>query len=188
MLDRGPAGHWTKVKIGTGNQEAKPFKGASEVKVGRLRESLGLRGHDRALARSPGRGVSAQDVVGRFGGGRAPGRASGRARWSPSRCQWGHAVWCADLDGDGDDELLIGQRDPNRAGSIGPRGPGVYRLRPQTKLPSRSPSNAIPLTREAWLARMPWPPTWTATAGWTSLPEAGPPITSGSTGIAVDDR
>ena len=25
---------------------------------------------------------------------------------------WGHAVWCSDLDGDGDDELVIGVRDP----------------------------------------------------------------------------
>ena len=28
--------------------------------------------------------------------------------------RWGHAVWFADLDGDGDDELIIGVRDdPN---------------------------------------------------------------------------
>ena len=25
--------------------------------------------------------------------------------------KWGHAVWCADLDGDGKDELVIGVRD-----------------------------------------------------------------------------
>jgi hypothetical protein len=25
--------------------------------------------------------------------------------------KWGHAVWCADLDGDGSDELIIGVRD-----------------------------------------------------------------------------
>src|SRR5262249_12809939 len=25
--------------------------------------------------------------------------------------RWGHAVWCADLDGDGGDELIIGVRD-----------------------------------------------------------------------------
>ena len=36
VLDRDPSGRWTKIKIGSGNQEAKPFKGASEVKVGRL--------------------------------------------------------------------------------------------------------------------------------------------------------
>jgi hypothetical protein len=27
------------------------------------------------------------------------------------KLRWGHAVWCADLDGDGGDELIIGVRD-----------------------------------------------------------------------------
>ena len=40
--------------------------------------------------------------------------------------QWGHAVWCADLDSDGDDELIVGQRDPNKPGAAGPKGPGVF--------------------------------------------------------------
>ncbi len=40
--------------------------------------------------------------------------------------QWGHAVWCADLDDDGDDELIIGQRDPNKPGTSAPRGPGIF--------------------------------------------------------------
>ena len=39
---------------------------------------------------------------------------------------WGHAVWCADLDGDGDDEIVIGQRDPNKDDSKGPKGPGIF--------------------------------------------------------------
>ena len=39
--------------------------------------------------------------------------------------RWGHAVWCADLDGDGDDELIIGQRDPNKDAAGAVRGPGV---------------------------------------------------------------
>jgi hypothetical protein len=26
--------------------------------------------------------------------------------------RWGHAVWCADLDGDGSDEIIVGVRDP----------------------------------------------------------------------------
>jgi len=25
--------------------------------------------------------------------------------------RWGHAVWCADLDGDGNDEVIVGVRD-----------------------------------------------------------------------------
>ncbi len=30
--------------------------------------------------------------------------------------QWGHAVWCANLDGDPDEELIIGVRDDYRGG------------------------------------------------------------------------
>jgi len=45
--------------------------------------------------------------------------------------QWGHAVWTANLDGDDDDELVIGQRDPNKPGSAGPRGPGVFVFDPK---------------------------------------------------------
>ncbi len=40
VLDRDPAGHWTKTRIGTGNQDHTPFKGSSEVKVGRLRTGI----------------------------------------------------------------------------------------------------------------------------------------------------
>ena len=36
VLDRDQAGQWTRTKVGAGNQEANPFKGASEVKVGHL--------------------------------------------------------------------------------------------------------------------------------------------------------
>ncbi|MEA2632973.1 MAG: hypothetical protein QOE66_3192 [Chloroflexota bacterium] len=39
--------------------------------------------------------------------------------------QWGHAVWCADLDGDGDEELIVGQRDKSADANRTPRGPGV---------------------------------------------------------------
>ena len=45
--------------------------------------------------------------------------------------KWGHAVWCVDLDGDGDDELLIGQRDPNAQAGSTPKGPGVYAYDPK---------------------------------------------------------
>ena len=37
MLDRDASGRWTKTRLGSGNQDARPSKGASEVKVGRLR-------------------------------------------------------------------------------------------------------------------------------------------------------
>ena len=35
----------------------------------------------------------------------------------------GHAVWCADIDRDGSDEIVIGHREP---GTGDPKGPGVY--------------------------------------------------------------
>jgi hypothetical protein len=38
---------------------------------------------------------------------------------------WGHAVWFSDVDADGSDELLIGQRDP-RPGTTPPKGPGLW--------------------------------------------------------------
>jgi hypothetical protein len=48
-----------------------------------------------------------------------------------SRLRWGHAVWCADLDGDGVDELIVGVRDdPSRGDDFTDRcGVRVYRSR-----------------------------------------------------------
>jgi hypothetical protein len=130
VLDRGPAGHWTKVKIGTGNQESKPFKGASEVKVGRLKNRSVY-----VATIEPWHGY--QVVVYRPKSSSADSSAGGIGAGPWSRqvvaepLQWGHAVWCADLDGDGDDEILIGQRDPNPARSSVPRGPGIYVFDPK---------------------------------------------------------
>src|SRR5205814_3444255 len=36
VLERDVAGRWTKTRIGSGNQESRPSKGSSEVKVGRF--------------------------------------------------------------------------------------------------------------------------------------------------------
>jgi len=132
VLDRDPAGHWTKTRVGTGNQDSTPFKGSSEVKVGRLRTGSPYvatiepwHGH-QVVVYTPGE--PHQDL----GGARA---AVGRGLWSrhviAEPLQWGHAVWCADLDGDGDDELIIGQRDPNKPGAAGPRGPGIFVFDPK---------------------------------------------------------
>jgi len=132
VLDRDPAGHWTKTRIGTGNQEATPSKGSSEVKVGRLRTGAPYvatiepwHGY-QVVVYTPGESRQNSDL---------PGGAVGRGLWSrhviAEPLQWGHAVWCADLDGDGDDELIIGQRDPNRPGTASPRGPGVFVFDPK---------------------------------------------------------
>jgi hypothetical protein len=127
VLKRNPSGRWTQTQIGTGNQESKPFKGASEAKVGRLRD-----GSPFVATIEPWHGF--QVVVYTPNNPRAPvlpgSTALPAGLWSrrviAEPVQWGHAVWCADLDADGDDELIIGQRDPNRDGAESPRGPGVF--------------------------------------------------------------
>jgi hypothetical protein len=116
VLRRDPAGKWSKVRIGSGNQENKPFKGASEVKVGRLRD-----GKRYVATIEPWHGFQVVAYT--------PPK-SGEGLWDrrviDEPVQWGHAVWCADLDGDGDDEIVIGQRDPNKSAGSTPKGPGVY--------------------------------------------------------------
>lgn len=43
-------------------------------------------------------------------------RGEGPTGWKRSivdeQLRWGHAIWCADLDGDGSDEIIVGVRDP----------------------------------------------------------------------------
>ena len=131
VLDRDPAGHWTKTRIGTGNQEAKPFKGASEVKVGRLAQ----RAHPLSPRSSPGTVFRSSCTPRPSATSAAESSPAPASLWSrqviAEPLQWGHAVWCADLDADGDDELIIGQRDPNKPGAIGPKGPGVFVFDPK---------------------------------------------------------
>ena len=71
--------------------------------TGKLNGKRRLHRHDRAVARLSGGRLHAA-------------RGNRRQRCGTGRCstissQWGHAVWCADLDGDGDEELIIGVRD-----------------------------------------------------------------------------
>jgi hypothetical protein len=104
--------------VGSGNQQSTPFKGSSEVKVGHLAK------REKYIATiEPWHGF--QVVV--YTPPPAPSRD---ALWDRNvvdePVSWGHAVWCADLDGDGDEELIIGQRDPNKDRSEGTRGPGVW--------------------------------------------------------------
>ncbi len=125
LLDRDSSGRWTKTRLGTGNQDAQPSKGSSEVKVGRLRGGIPYvatiepwHGYQVVVytidqeTKSPTSGLWSRRVI-------------------AEPLQWGHAVWTANLDDDDDDELLIGQRDPNKPGTAGPRGPGVFVFDPK---------------------------------------------------------
>jgi hypothetical protein len=126
LLDRDETGRWTKTRLGSGNQEAQPSKGASEVKLGRLRGSVPY-----IATIEPWHGF--QVVV--YTKDQGPPASASPGLWSrqvvAQPLQWGHAVWTANLDDDDDDELLIGQRDPNKPGNEGPRGPGVFWFDPK---------------------------------------------------------
>lgn len=98
-------GRWVTRRVGSGDQ-ANPAgsRGASEVKSGRV---------------GPGRPVIATiepwhgNQVVTYTPPRDPDRLWDR-HVIDDRLRWGHAVWLADLDGDGADELIVGVRDdPN---------------------------------------------------------------------------
>jgi len=93
---------WAIHKLGEGNQDnPKSNRGASEIKRGKLKSGLPYiatiepwHGHQVVVYTPP------KDPKGLWD-----------RRVIDDKLKWGHAVWCADLDGDGDDELIIGVRD-----------------------------------------------------------------------------
>jgi hypothetical protein len=110
-------GAWHKEKIGSGNQD-KPNerRGSSEIKQGRFRD-----GTPFIATIEPWHGH--QVVVYTPNG---PGKEWKR-QVLDDQLLWGHAVQCADLDGDGDDELIIGVRD-NKSDKPGQRcGVRIYK-------------------------------------------------------------
>ena len=126
---------FARTKIGTGNQTATPFKGASEIKMGRLKDGRRYvatiepwHGFQVAVYTEPGK-PSAKAVPAPEGVADEPLE---QGMWTRSviaqPVTWGHGLWTADVDGDGDDELFVGQRDKNKAGT--PAGPGVYLFDP----------------------------------------------------------
>ncbi len=115
FLKRFQGRSWVRVGIGPTDEDRKDFKGASEVKRGKLANGL-----DYYATIEPWHGN--QVVVYAFDGNGRPNRR----KVVDEPISWGHAVWCADLDGDGDDELIIGQRDPNKGDSKTAKGPGVW--------------------------------------------------------------
>jgi hypothetical protein len=93
---------WAVTPLGEGDQ-SNPAKnrGSSEIKLGKLKSGT------RYIATiEPWHGNQVVVYT----------QAAGAQVWKrqvlDSNLQWGHAVWCSDLDGDSDEELVIGVRDP----------------------------------------------------------------------------
>ena len=105
-LEREANGTWLATRIGEGDQKSSPNKGASEIKHGRL-----AGGADYIATIEPWHGN--QVVVYTKPDGPRP--AQGDWLWNrqvlDDELLWGHAVWCANLDDDEDQELIIGVRD-----------------------------------------------------------------------------
>ena len=95
-------GKWTRQHIGAGNQDnPKGKRGASEIKEGKLKN-----GRKFIATIEPWHGEQVVVYT-------EPGTKG--QMWArhviDEQLRWGHAVSCADLDGDGSDEIIIGVRD-----------------------------------------------------------------------------
>ena len=103
-----------KTQLGTGAPSDKPeFRGAGEIKVGKLKTGA------RFLATvEPMHGTSVAIYT-----ENVDKKLPMKRIVIEESMKQGHAVWAADLDGDGTDELLIGHRE---AGTGDVKGPGLY--------------------------------------------------------------
>lgn len=102
LCDRAADGTWTRTQLGTGDQESRPHRGASEIRTGRLP------GGTRYLATTePWHGHQAVVYM-------PPSRDG--ALWKRKvlcdDLQHGHAVKCGDFLGEGYDQLVVGWRLP----------------------------------------------------------------------------
>jgi len=106
LLERSKSGVWNSTRLGTGNQDSAPSLGASEIKSGRLSGD-----GDYIATIEPWHGF--QVVV--YTKPEQVRPAKGDWLWTRTvlddDLKWGHAVSCANLDDDEDQELIIGVRD-----------------------------------------------------------------------------
>jgi hypothetical protein len=118
LLTPSGSGKWKATAIGQGNQDfPRKNRGTSEVKQGKLKN-----GRKFIATIEPWHGY--QVVV--YTPPDQPGKLWDR-HVIDDKLRWGHAVWCADLDGDGGDELIIGVRD-DLSGKPGQRrGVRIYK-------------------------------------------------------------
>jgi hypothetical protein len=117
LLTRGD-GKWSRKHLGQGNQaNPKSNRGSSEIKQGKLKSGAKFiatiepwHGHQVVVYTEP----------------KERGKLWDR-HVIDEKLKWGHAVWCADLDGDGNDELIIGVRDDLSTKPGERRGVRVYK-------------------------------------------------------------
>jgi len=104
LIEQDTAGSWKRKLIGSGNQTSSPSRGASEIKLGHLAD-----GRDYLATIEPWHGFQVVVYTPPDGG------VASDKLWNrqviDDQLKWGHAVWCADLDGDADQELITGVRD-----------------------------------------------------------------------------
>jgi hypothetical protein len=119
LLTHDVSGKWHRRHLGEGNQgNPQSNRGSSEVKQGKLKN-----GRRFIATIEPWHGN--QVVV------YTPPDDAATELWDrhvvDEQLKWGHAVWCADLDGDGDDELIIGVRDNLSSRPQERRGVRIYK-------------------------------------------------------------
>ena len=102
LLKRGDDGKWSRTLLGQGNQDRPEARGASEIKHGTLAS-----GADYIATIEPWHGY--QVVV--YTRPTEPGQTLWQRHVLDDELKWGHGVWCANLDDDEDQELVIGVRD-----------------------------------------------------------------------------
>jgi hypothetical protein len=105
LLSRASDGAWTRKHLGAGNQETSPNRGASEIKSGRL-----AGGADYLATIEPWHGFQVV-VYTRPDAANASADGLWPRQVVDDKLKWGHAVWCANMDDDADEELVIGVRD-----------------------------------------------------------------------------
>lgn len=120
LLERQLGGEWQRKLIGSGNQATMPNRGASEIKHGHLTD-----GRDYLATIEPWHGFQ---VVVYHRPEASASTGAPRALWTrqvlDEELKWGHAVVCANLDADADEELIIGVRDTKD--SANPCGLRIY--------------------------------------------------------------
>jgi hypothetical protein len=102
-----PRGDWASQLIAKGNQDnPKSNRGASEISQGKFRTNAGL-GPDFIATIEPWHGhqvVVYTEQIDKT-------KKLGVRHVIDEQVKWGHAIGCADLDGDKNDEIIVGVRD-----------------------------------------------------------------------------